>query len=142
MEQAFNSTKDYVASEELLASVNVAIALKKPLLWMAPSQVSAENAAAIGEVMQMYRQHRQAWKNALISPVGSRPNGAAISGFYADSGYLLVFREADAPAQSQLDLPEYKQAELIYSTAPVELDDQGKVTFAEPRSAALYKLTL
>ena len=32
MEQAFNSTKDYVASEELLASVNVAIALKKPLL--------------------------------------------------------------------------------------------------------------
>lgn len=32
MEQSFNSTKDYVASEELLASVNVAIALKKPLL--------------------------------------------------------------------------------------------------------------
>ena len=29
---AFNSTQDYVASEELLASVNVAIALKKPLL--------------------------------------------------------------------------------------------------------------
>lgn len=28
----FNSTRDYVASEELLASVNVAIALKKPLL--------------------------------------------------------------------------------------------------------------
>lgn len=32
MEQSFNSTRDYVASEELLASVNVAIALKKPLL--------------------------------------------------------------------------------------------------------------
>lgn len=32
MEQSFNSTKDYVASEELLASVNVAIALQKPLL--------------------------------------------------------------------------------------------------------------
>ena len=32
MEQSFNSTKDYVASEELLASVTVAIALKKPLL--------------------------------------------------------------------------------------------------------------
>jgi MoxR-like ATPase len=29
---AFNSTQDYVASEELLASVNVAIALQKPLL--------------------------------------------------------------------------------------------------------------
>ena len=29
---AFSSTQDYVASEELLASVNVAIALKKPLL--------------------------------------------------------------------------------------------------------------
>ena len=29
---SFNSTQDYVASEELLSSVNVAIALKKPLL--------------------------------------------------------------------------------------------------------------
>ena len=28
----FNSTADYVASEQLLASVNVAIALQKPLL--------------------------------------------------------------------------------------------------------------
>lgn len=32
MENTFNSTQDYVASQELLASVNVAIALKKPLL--------------------------------------------------------------------------------------------------------------
>ena len=32
METNFNSTADYVASPELLASVNVAIALEKPLL--------------------------------------------------------------------------------------------------------------
>lgn len=32
MENNFNSTEEYVASEELMASVNVAIALKKPLL--------------------------------------------------------------------------------------------------------------
>ena len=32
MENTFNSTQDYVASKELLASVNVAIALQKPLL--------------------------------------------------------------------------------------------------------------
>ena len=32
MEQAFKGTTEYVASEELMASVNVAIALKKPLL--------------------------------------------------------------------------------------------------------------
>lgn len=32
MNQAFSSTKQYVASEQLLASVNVAIALQKPLL--------------------------------------------------------------------------------------------------------------
>jgi MoxR-like ATPase len=30
--QEFNSTKDYVASEELMASVNIAMALEKPLL--------------------------------------------------------------------------------------------------------------
>lgn len=32
MSESFNSTKQYVASEQLLASVNVAIALQKPLL--------------------------------------------------------------------------------------------------------------
>ena len=32
MENNFNSTEEYVASEELMASVNVAMALKKPLL--------------------------------------------------------------------------------------------------------------
>ena len=32
MQQSFGSTKEYVASEQLMASVNVAIALKKPLL--------------------------------------------------------------------------------------------------------------
>ena len=32
MEKNFNSTEEYVASEELMASVNVAMALKKPLL--------------------------------------------------------------------------------------------------------------
>lgn len=32
LEQTFNSTSDYVASQELMASVNVAIALQKPLL--------------------------------------------------------------------------------------------------------------
>ena len=32
MQQTFGSTTEYVASEQLMASVNVAIALKKPLL--------------------------------------------------------------------------------------------------------------
>lgn len=32
MQQSFGSTKEYVASQQLMASVNVAIALKKPLL--------------------------------------------------------------------------------------------------------------
>ncbi len=32
MQQTFNSTSEYVASQQLMASVNVAIALKKPLL--------------------------------------------------------------------------------------------------------------
>ena len=30
MAEQFGSTRDYVASEELMASVNIAVALKKP----------------------------------------------------------------------------------------------------------------
>lgn len=111
-----------------------------PLLWMAPSQVSEKDANAIGEVMQMYRQYRAEWKNALISPVGNRPDGAAITGFYADSGYLLIFREINAPESAILDLPEYSRAELIYSNNPAKLDNNRKATFASPGTAALFKL--
>ena len=111
-----------------------------PLLWMAPSQAAEKDVAGIREVMLLHKKYRNEWRNAIIDPVGTRPDGRSISGFYADSGWLLLFRELNAPESAILDLPEYSRAELIYSNNPAELDNNRKATFACPGTAALYKL--
>ena len=111
-----------------------------PLLWMAPSQLSPENADTISKLMAIYRQNRAGWRDAVISPVGSRPDGSQITGLYADTGYLLLFREKNAPESMKLDLPEFKQAEVIYSNSEVEVTSDGTVKFAAPCSAALIRL--
>ncbi|MBE6369918.1 MAG: hypothetical protein E7056_07160 [Lentisphaerae bacterium] len=111
-----------------------------PLLWMTPSLVSAENTATIKKMLQIYRQYRQEWRNSIITPVGNRPNGSEITGFYADSGYLLLFREKSAPESVQLQLPEFESAEVIYSNAATVLSKDGTVTISTPGGAALIKL--
>ena len=111
-----------------------------PLLWMAPSLLSAENAGTISKLMTIYRQNRIHWRDAVISPVGNRPDGKQITGLYADTGYLLVFREKDAPASTRLSLPDFKNAEVIYSNSKAELQSDGTITIADPCSAALIKL--
>ena len=111
-----------------------------PLLWMAPSQLSEENIAILNKLMQLQRKYRDNWRNAIISPVGNRPDGAQITGFYADSGYLLLFRELQGPSQAQLQLPKFTQAELLYSTHSAGIESDGTVSMAQPGSAALFKL--
>lgn len=111
-----------------------------PLLWMAPSQLSEENAAILRKSLDVFRQYRQEWREALISPVGSRPDGKSITGFYADSGFLLVFREAGAPEQAKLDLPEFTGYEVLYNSGDITLAADGTVTMAAAKTFALLRL--
>ena len=71
----FNSTQDYVASEELLASVNVAIALKKPLLIKGEDSITSiaqmvgfSNPAYFGKVFhQVMRCSPSDYRKSFIS---------------------------------------------------------------------------
>ncbi len=111
-----------------------------PLLWMTPSRLSEENSAVLAKLMLLHKKYRQYWRDALVKPVGSRPTGASISGFYADSGYLLVFREKNAPESCRLDLPEFSESEILYATTGVVLEKNGVIKFTKPASAALIKI--
>ena len=111
-----------------------------PLLWMTPSSLSRENAATIQKMLKLYRQYRAEWRDAIISPMGDRPDGKQITGFYADSGYALIFREKDAPESREFAEFQNRAAEIIYATAPTELAANGKITISQPRAAALIKL--
>ena len=50
----FQGTKEYVASEELMASVNIAMALKKPLLIKGDASIRQDAANAPGQGAQRF----------------------------------------------------------------------------------------
>ena len=112
-----------------------------PLIWLTPSQLAPARAEVLAKTMAIQKKYRDCWRNALIKPVGSRPDGKSITGLYADSGYLLIFREKNAPESTVLELPEFAAVEVLHATAPVELSSDGKVVMPTPGSAALLRLS-
>ena len=98
-------------------------------------------ASGLNDEEAIQKKYRDCWRNALIKPVGSRPDGKSITGLYADSGYLLIFREKNAPESTVLELPEFAAVEVLHATAPVELSSDGKVVMPTPGSAALLRLS-
>ena len=111
-----------------------------PLLWLAPSQLRPERRQVLAEIMTLQKKYRRSWRDSIIKPVGSRPDGRSITGLYADSGHLLVFREKAAAGSALLELGEFKSAEVLYSTSRVQLAGDGRISIERPGSAALLKL--
>ncbi|MBQ9502099.1 MAG: hypothetical protein IJU70_08095 [Lentisphaeria bacterium] len=75
---------DYWAAISLFAN---------PLLWMAPSLLPPGDRGTLRGLMKLHLEIRGRLFSGDISPVGMEPDGAALTGFFADSGYLLLFRE-------------------------------------------------
>ena len=111
-----------------------------PLLWLTPSQLAVDRSKVLAEIMAIQKKYRNCWRDSLITPIGGCPDGKSITGLYADTGYLLIFRETTAPESAVLELPDFTAAEVLYSTAPVELSSAGKVFMPVPGSAALLRL--
>ncbi len=111
-----------------------------PLLWMSPSLVKPEIAGRLQGMLELHRRYRAEWRDALISPLGNRPDGEALTGFYADSGWVLMFRELWAPRTAHWQLPAFKTAELIHATSDAELNADGSVGLGLPGSWALFKV--
>ena len=111
-----------------------------PLLWLSPSTLSESLRKELGEIMRIQRKYRDFWRQSIIYPVGSRPDGTSISGLYAESGWLLVFREINAQASTRLSLPPFEKAECIYSIGAATLEADGTIRMDAPASAALFKI--
>lgn len=80
-----------------------AIALfANPLLWFAPSTVGANTRETVRRMLDLRREHADALFRSRIYPAGGEPDGRSITGFYADAGYVMAFREAEAPATTAL----------------------------------------
>ncbi len=84
----------------------MAVALfANPLLWFAPSRTAPADRPGLRSMMELHRRLRDRIFSGDVIPVGTKPDGAAITGFHADAGYLLLFRERRGPESATLNLP-------------------------------------
>lgn len=73
-----------------------------PLLWFAPSSVSAEDRSIVYSMLKVYKEHREAIFKGNIERLGSEPNGENLTGFVStdlvtgEAQYALLFRERSA----------------------------------------------
>ncbi len=79
-----------------------------PLFWMELQQLTPEDQAALGKLLNVWKDCRSDLKDAEILPIGRMPDGCSLTGFQADcgngGGYLLLFREPMAPAEGVLPI--------------------------------------
>ncbi|MDD3117706.1 MAG: hypothetical protein PHQ27_00880 [Victivallales bacterium] len=101
-----------------------------PLLWLAPSRLQPRHAAIFRRIIACHRQYRQEIFAGEIFPLGSRPGSGELTGFQshqfaADRGFIIVYRELQAPAAATLHL-RYLHPHHIYryrELAPATLPD-------------------
>ena len=87
------------------------------LIWTAPSQLPPEYRETVQKMIALHRTLRREIFGGVISPIGSEPDGKSFTGFTADSGYALIFREKNCPQES-FDLP-FADGEVIAGNGTV-----------------------
>lgn len=117
-----------------------------PLLWTAPSKLKTSTQKIYRHFMELHRRIRESLFSGNIYPVGEEPDGKSFCGFYADSGYLLIFREKNCPDNSGLLTGIYPKcnftsAKLTDGKGSVEIAEDGfKAELPEAASYALFQL--
>ncbi|CAN5765495.1 hypothetical protein BH24BAC1_BH24BAC1_40030 [soil metagenome] len=122
----------------------------QPLAWMEASNLP-EEAYAVAPDIKKYRSVMADLHAGTILPIGEMPSGRSWTGFqsvHGESGYLLVFREANARGKAELDtyLPggrkvKFEQVLGTRKGAKCKVGCNGKVEVALPQqnSFALFK---
>lgn len=111
----------------------------QPLLWFQPSMQPENILADAAEIMQIHRQYRQEIFAGDIRPIGSEPGKGGLTGFWAETGYVIVYRTLNAPA-AEVIAPEHRTATLLYATGPAELQKDGTAVLSAPGTFALWKI--
>ena len=113
----------------------IAIALfANPLLWFAPSRTRPEDRGVLRAMMELHRRIRETLFSGDIAPVGAEPDGHAVTGFHSDAGFLLLFRERQAPARAEFKFPGSWQ--LLAGSGSF---DGAVASLPEPASFALFQ---
>ena len=110
-----------------------------PLLWFQPSRMAEARRAAVAEVMAIHRRWRGRIFSGDIRPIGSEPGQGGLTGFAAESGFVIIYRTREAAASAAI-APPHKHSELLYATGPAELAPDGTAALSEPGTFALWRI--
>ncbi|MBQ4106705.1 MAG: alpha-galactosidase [Lentisphaeria bacterium] len=110
----------------------------EPLLWFQPSRQPAELLDTAAGIMAIHRQYREAIFAGDVHPIGTMPGQGGLSGFAADSGFVIVYRTLDDAPTARL-APPHRQSTLIYASGPAEMLPDGTVTLENPGTFALWQ---
>ena len=146
---------DSYFEDDPLAPVNydmdylfASVMLSNPLFWMELQFLSEQRRAELAPLLRVWKEHRASLSSADVLPIGERPSGTSLTGFYVSKDgrheYLLVFREYTDRDTAELEIPAEKcKAEVLCSNAKVKVKIANKkatVFFSKPRAYAFIKL--
>ena len=146
---------DHYFEDDPLAPVNydmdylfASVMLSNPLFWMELQFLSEKRRAELAPLLKAWKAHRAGLSSADVLPIGERPSGISLTGFYVSKDgkpeYMVVFREFTDRDTAVFEIPAEKcDAEIICSNADVEVKvENGKATvsFSKPRAYAFIKL--
>ena len=123
-----------------------AIALvANPLIWTAPSKISAEEKLIFRKMNDLHRKLRDQLSDCEIIPIGKEPDGSAVTGFFAKNrkqgkSFLLLFREKNSmDEKSTITLPCTKavQWNLIAGVGAVTGLENGEIEAELPAKSYL-----
>ena len=110
-----------------------------PLLWFQPSRQPENLIADTAEVMAVHRKYRKEIFAGLIAPAGGEPGSGELTGFVAESGFVIVYRTLEAGPSGKL-APAHAKSELLYATGPAELAPDGTAKLGRPGTFALWRI--
>ena len=108
-----------------------------PLLWFAPSSLSAEDQALAAKMVGLHKKYREEIFAGIISPVGAEPGAGTLSGLVSRQQgrdeFMLLFRGHEA---EESEFATETQWELLAGNADFA---PGKVILPEKTTYAILK---
>ena len=92
------------------ATLFATVMFSNPLGWFEVSNLPNGYVEAVGELVDVWKRHREDVFGGTIIPIGEAPDGNAFTGFVSidDSGaagFAVVFRENNSNASGKLEVP-------------------------------------
>lgn len=122
------------------AALFATVMFSSPLAWFETSNASEAFREEIGDLVRVWKAHREAIFTSTVLPIGDEPDGFAWTGFVthrtAGDLYALVFRELSDDPEFAFEVPRpgAKQIELLHGDAKAHLLADGRAALWIPET--------